>query len=190
MMTDFSNTPLKTGKDEAPTRRDFLILASAAMGGVGALSFAWPFVHSLNPAADVLSLASIDVDLKAIGVGQAITAMWQGKPVFIRHRTPEEIKTAQEVPLDKLIHKETDAERVQKPEWLVVIGICTHLGCVPSGQKPSDNRGSFGGWFCPCHGSEYDIAGRIRGGPAPHNLAVPPYTFLNDTTIRIGQEKA
>lgn len=173
-----------------PTRRDFLILASSAMGGVGALSFAWPFIHSMNPAADVLSLATVDVDLKAIAVGQAITSMWQGKPVFIRHRTPQEIKEARAVPLTDLVDKQKDEDRVQKAEWLIVIGICTHLGCVPSGQKPSDNRGHFGGWFCPCHGSEYDSAGRIRRGPAPHNLKIPPYTFLSDTMIRLGQEKA
>jgi ubiquinol-cytochrome c reductase iron-sulfur subunit len=182
------NSDLKETKD--PTRRDFLILATSAVGGVGALSFAWPFIHSMNPASDVLSLSTIDVDLKPIAMGQAITAMWQGKPVFIRHRTPEEIKAARAVPVQDLVDKQRDEDRVQKPEWLIVVGICTHLGCVPSGQKPSDNRGNFGGWFCPCHGSEYDTAGRIRRGPAPHNLPVPPYHFINDTMIRLGQEKA
>lgn len=172
--------------NKKPTRRDFLVLATSAMGGVGALSFAWPFIHSMNPAADVLSLSTIEVNLAPIVVGQAITTMWRGKPIFIRHRTPQEIKDARAVPLRELIDKQSDEERVKKPEWLIVVGVCTHLGCVPSGQKPSDNRGAFGGWFCPCHGSEYDVAGRIRRGPAPTNLHVPPYTFLNDTVIRIG----
>jgi ubiquinol-cytochrome c reductase iron-sulfur subunit len=180
----------KKNVDKQPSRRDFLVLASSAVGGVGVLSFAWPFIHSMNPASDVLSLATIDVDLTPIAEGQALTTMWQGKPIFIKHRTAQEIEQARNVSLNDLVHKQTDADRVQKPKWLVVVGICTHLGCVPSGQKVSDNRGNFGGWFCPCHGSEYDTSGRIRRGPAPNNLVVPPYKFLTDTMIRIGQESA
>jgi ubiquinol-cytochrome c reductase iron-sulfur subunit len=111
---------------------------------------------------------------------------WRGKPVFIRHRTPEEISQAQSVKLDDLPDPQPDSERVIKPDWLVMVGICTHLGCVPLGQKEGDNKGEFNGWFCPCHGSQYDTSGRIRKGPAPANLVIPPYEFLTDTTIRIG----
>lgn len=174
---------------EPKTRRDFLMLASAAMGGVGAASFLWPFVDSLNPAADTLAGATVDVDLTPVAVGQAITIMWRGKPLFIRRRTPAEIQQVRAVPLDKLIDPESDDHRVKKAEWLIVVGVCTHLGCVPSGQGPSDNKGEYGGWFCPCHGSEYDASGRVRRGPAPLNLPVPPYTFMNDTTVRVGQQE-
>lgn len=177
----------QSGSSDTPSRRDFLILASGAVGAVGAGAFAWPFIKSMNPAADVLALSAIDVDLKPIAEGQAITVMWRGKPLFIRHRTPQEIKDMSLVPLSHLKDPQTDGERFQQnPKWLVVVGVCTHLGCVPSGQKPSDNHGHYGGWFCPCHGSEYDLSGRIRQGPAPRNLEVPPYRFLNDTTIRVG----
>lgn len=167
-------------------RRDFLILATSAMGGMGVAAALWPFVDSLNPAADVLALSSVDVDIAPIVEGQAITVKWQGKPVFIRHRTASEIESARTVDLKSLVDPATDEKRIQKPEWLVLVGICTHLGCIPSGQKPSESRGEFGGWFCPCHGSHYDTSGRIRKGPAPTNLEVPPYTFVNDTTLRIG----
>lgn len=172
--------------ERSTTRRQFLYISAGAMGAVGAGALAWPFIHSMNPAADVLAMASIDVDLRPINVGQAITVVWRGKPVFIRHRTPEEIAQAQSVHLSELLDPQEDALRVKKPEWLVVIGICTHLGCVPLGQKPTENRGDYGGWFCPCHGSAYDISGRVRRGPAPANLVVPDYVFLNDHTIRIG----
>ncbi len=173
------------------TRRDFLMLATGAMGGIGAASLVWPFIDSMNPAADVLSQATVDVDVKSLQPGQAITVMWQGKPVFMRRRTPEELKSVRAVKKTEMIDPENDQDRVKKgkDEWLIVIGICTHLGCVPLGQKPTDNRGKFGGWFCPCHGSEYDASGRIRRGPAPKNLKVPPYFFLTDTSIRIGQEQ-
>jgi ubiquinol-cytochrome c reductase iron-sulfur subunit len=169
-----------------PTRRDFLVLTSSAMGVVGAGALIWPFIDSMNPAADVLALSSIDVDLNPIQVGQAITVVWRGKPVFIRHRTPAEIAEARATTLTQLPDPETDEVRAQKPEWLIVVGICTHLGCVPLGQKPTDKRGDYHGWFCPCHGSQYDISGRIRQGPAPKNLEVPPYTFLDPKIIRIG----
>ena len=168
------------------TRRDFLYLASAAMGAVGAASLAWPFINYWNPSADVLALSTTDVDLKPVAVGQAITVVWQGKPVFVRHRTPDEIKAAESVPLADLPDPQPDSKRVKKPEWLIMVGVCTHLGCVPLGQKPTDPKGEFGGWFCPCHGSQYDTSGRIRKGPAPANLPIPPYAFTDDTTIRIG----
>ena len=175
-----------TAGKEGETRRDFLYLTAAAFGAVGAGSVAWPFIDQMNPAADTLALSTTEVDLSPIQVGQAITVMWRGKPVFIRRRTPEEIAEAEAVDVSTLRDKQTDDERVQKKEWLIMVGICTHLGCVPLGQKPGDAHGDFGGWFCPCHGSHYDTAGRIRKGPAPKNLVIPDYAFLSDTTIRIG----
>lgn len=168
------------------TRRDFLQLTAGAFGAVGAASVAWPFIDSLNPAKDTLALATTEVDLSPVKEGQSITVMWRGKPVFIRHRTADEIKDAESVPMNALIDKQADKDRVKKPEWLVMVGICTHLGCVPVGQKASDAKGDFGGWFCPCHGSHYDTSGRIRKGPAPKNLAVPQYEFISDTVIKIG----
>jgi ubiquinol-cytochrome c reductase iron-sulfur subunit len=186
-MTD-KITPEETLSPEtdSSSRRDFLMLTTTSIGGVGAACALWPFVQSMNPAADVAALSSIEVDLSKIAPGQSLTVMWRGKPVFIRHRTPEEITHAKETALKDLPDPEVDEKRVQKPEWLVVIGVCTHLGCVPMGQKPSDNKGKYGGWFCSCHGSMYDPSGRIRQGPAPKNLEVPPYKFLSDTRIMIG----
>jgi ubiquinol-cytochrome c reductase iron-sulfur subunit len=140
----------------------------------------------LRPAADVLALSTTEVDLSKIPVGQSLTVMWRGKPVFVKHRTAEEIAAAKDVNVSQLPDPETDDVRVKKPEWLVAVGVCTHLGCVPTGQGMTDNKGEFNGWFCPCHGSAYDTSGRIRKGPAPKNLVVPPYAFLNDTTIKIG----
>ena len=174
----------KTPHDE--TKRDFLALTAASFAAVGAASAAWPLVNSMNPAKDTLALSTTEVDLSPIAVGQSITVMWQGKPVFIRRRTEEEIKKAETVDITKLPDVQIDSERVKKPEWLVLIGVCTHLGCIPTGQKPSQARGEYGGWFCPCHGSHYDTSGRIRKGPAPKNLVVPPYAFLSDTLIKIG----
>ena len=171
---------------DGETRRDFLQLTVGAMGVVGAGIFAWPFLDSMNPAADTLALATIEVDLAPIAAGQSITVKWQGKPVFIRHRTQDDIQKAQAVALDDLRDKQADKDRVKKDEWLVLVGICTHLGCIPLGQKDTDPKGEFGGWFCPCHGSQYDTSGRIRKGPAPTNLPVPPYAFLTDASIRIG----
>jgi ubiquinol-cytochrome c reductase iron-sulfur subunit len=154
----------------------------------------------MNPSSDVLALSSIDVDISGVQVGQSITVKWRGKPVFIRHRTPEEIAAAKKAdpvvdpahptvilsnPAD-LRDPQTDASRVKKAEWLILVGVCTHLGCVPLGQKASDPRGEFGGWYCPCHGSQYDTSGRIRKGPAPLDLAVPDYVFETDTTVKIG----
>jgi len=169
-----------------PTRRDFLFIATGAVGAVGAAFAVWPFVNQMNPDASALALASTEVDISQIEVGQAITVKWRGKPVFIRHRTPEEIKTAEETDVNALRDPQADDQRVEKPEWLIVVGVCTHLGCVPQGQKPSEPRGQYGGWFCPCHGSEYDTSGRIRRGPAPLNLEVPQYTFTSDTLVTIG----
>jgi len=175
-------------KDEEPggTRRDFLTLTTAAFTVVGVGALAVPFISSMNPSRDVLALASTEVDLTPIQVGSAVTIMWRGKPVFVRRRTAEEIQAARAVPISELPDPAPDQSRVIKDEWLVLLGVCTHLGCVPLGQKPSDSRGNFGGWFCPCHGSHYDTSGRIRQGPAPANLAVPEYVFTSDTQIRIG----
>jgi ubiquinol-cytochrome c reductase iron-sulfur subunit len=167
-------------------RRDFLILAAGAFSALGAAAALWPFIHSMNPAADTLALATIETDLSSLQVGQRIKVMWRGKPVFVDRRTQKEIDEARAVPLSELPDPQTDAERVQKPEWLILVGVCTHLGCVPLGTGATEARGDYGGWFCPCHGSQYDTSGRIRKGPAPKNLAVPPYQFLTDTTIRIG----
>jgi ubiquinol-cytochrome c reductase iron-sulfur subunit len=171
-----------------PTKRDFLKLLTGATAGIGAASLAWPFVSSMAPAKDVLALSSIEVDLGPIPEGQGITAIWQGKPIFIRHRTADEIKEARATPQKDLIDPATDASRVKagKEPWLVVVGVCTHLGCIPLGNKPSDPRGDFGGWFCPCHGSQYDTSGRVRHGPAPSNLPVPLYAFETDTKIKLG----
>ena len=182
-MSAQSTSPKTEGGE---TRRDFLYLTAGAFGAVGLGSFAWPFIDSLNPAADTLALATVDVDLTPVEVGQSITIVWQGKPVFIRHRTQEEIETARSVGIDQLRDKETDDDRVIKPEWLVMVGICTHLCCVPLGQKKTQPKGEYDGWFCPCHGSHYDTSGRIRKGPAPKNLAVPPYKFTSDNTLQIG----
>lgn len=176
----------QNNKDDGETRREFLFLSAGAMGAVGAGIFAWPLVDSLNPAADTLAMATTEVDLSPIQVGQSITVVWRGKPVFIRRRTADEIAAAQKDDNADLRDPQRDSARVKNPEWLVLVGVCTHLGCVPLGQKGNDPKGEYGGWFCPCHGSHYDSSGRIRKGPAPKNLAVPEYTFVNDTTIRIG----
>ena len=167
-------------------RRDFLQLSTISLGAVGTAAFMWPFLKSMNPAEDTLALGSTEVDISSIEEGQSITVKWRGKPVFIRKRTEEEIDEARTVEFADLKDPAKDVDRVQKEEWLILVGVCTHLGCVPLGQKMSDTKGEFNGWYCPCHGSHYDTSGRIRKGPAPNNLDVPPYSFLNDTTIRIG----
>ncbi|MBT5263294.1 MAG: ubiquinol-cytochrome c reductase iron-sulfur subunit [Rhodospirillaceae bacterium] len=168
------------------TRRDFLHVASATVGLVGTAVAVWPFIDQMNPAADTLALPSTEFDISGIEVGMAITAVWRGKPVFVRQRTAEEIATAAADDKADLPDPQLDADRVQKTEWLILVGVCTHLGCVPLGQKSGDPKGDYGGWFCPCHGSHYDTSGRIRKGPAPLNLPVPPYAFTSDTTIKIG----
>ncbi len=176
----------ETASSDDKTRRDFLYLSTATVGAVGASLAVWPFIDVMNPAADTLALSTTEVDLAPVEEGMSITVVWRGKPVFIRHRTAAEIKQAESVALDDLIDPEADKDRVKKPQWLILVGICTHLGCIPLGQKANDPKGEFGGWFCPCHGSHYDSSGRIRKGPAPENLRVPHYTFLTDTTIKIG----
>jgi ubiquinol-cytochrome c reductase iron-sulfur subunit len=172
---------LSTMAIENPNRRDFLFLATGAVGAVGAAAVVWPLVDQMNPDASTLALASIEVDTGAIAEGQIVTVKWRGGPVFIRHRTKKEIDDAVNAPLSELKDPQTDAERVKKPEWLIVVGVCTHLGCVPLGHE-----GPYDGWKCPCHGSIYDTSGRIRSGPAPLNLAVPEYAFLSDTKVKIG----
>ncbi len=167
--------------EEEVTRRNFLYVASGVVGAVGVTSTVWPLVDQMNPSADVLALASVEVDLSSIPAGQTIKILWRGKPVFIRHRTADEIATAVADNTSDLKDPENDQLRAERPEWLIMVGVCTHLGCVPL-----DQRGDFNGWFCPCHGSHYDISGRIRKGPAPRNLEVPKYAFLNDTTVSIG----
>ena len=168
------------------TRRDFLIWSTVAVGAAGTALAVWPFIDQMNPAADTLALASTEVDVSQIAVGQSITVIWRGKPVFVRHRTAEEISQAESVPLSDLPDPESDDARVKKPEWLIMVGVCTHLGCIPLGQKSGEPKGDFGGWFCPCHGSHYDTSGRIRKGPAPTNLPVPSYEFTSDTSVLIG----
>jgi len=174
------------GHGGATSRRDFLYVAAAGAGAVGTVLAVWPLIDSMNPAADVLALASSEVDLSAIEEGQSITVKWRGKPVFVRHRTAAEIERARADDGADMPDPQPDAARVQRPEWLIVVGVCTHLGCVPLGQKDSDPRGDWGGWFCPCHGSHYDTSGRIRKGPAPRDLEVPSYLFVDDSTVRIG----
>ena len=182
---DKQNKQLSSEKD-IDSRRDFLYLSSISIGGVGIAAFMWPFLKSMNPAEDTLALGSTEVDLSNISIGQSITVKWRGKPVFIRRRTQEEIVEANNVDIALLRDPMSDKDRVQKDEWLVLEGVCTHLGCVPLGQKMTDTKGEYNGWFCPCHGSHYDSSGRIRKGPAPDNLAVPPYKFISDSTIKIG----
>ncbi len=182
-----SDSVSKDADNTGTDRRDFLYYATAATGAVVAGAAVWPLIDSMNPSADVTALSSIRVDLADVPVGSRIMVQWQGKPVFIDHRPPERIEMARADDNNPdLIDPATDAERAQRPEWLVVIGICTHLGCIPLGQEESDPRGDWGGWFCPCHGSHYDTAGRIRKGPAPRNLDLPPYEFTEDTVITIG----
>jgi len=167
-------------------RRQFLNLSTVLVTFAGINLFVWPFLDSMNPAADVEALAATDVDLSAIEPGQSVTVVWRGKPVFIRHRTDAEVAAARADDAADLPDPAADADRVQRAEWLVIVGICNHLGCVPRGQRATDPKGDYGGWFCPCHGSHFDLSGRVRNGPAPTNMDVPPYTFVDDQTIRIG----
>jgi len=171
---------------DGSTRRDFIHVASATMGAVGAACVAWPLIHQMNPAADTLALASTEFDLSGVEEGMTVTIVWRGKPVFVRHRTAKEIEEAAAVDVNELRDPQVDSDRTTKPAMLILVGVCTHLGCVPLGQKATDPRGDWGGWFCPCHGSHYDTSGRIRKGPAPANLQVPPYEYISDTVVRIG----
>ena len=168
-------------EEKKTERRDFIFTASYALGAVGVGAAVWPLIDQMNPDASVKALASTEVDISGVEVGQSITVLWRGKPVFIRRRTSEEIAKAKDVSLKDLPHPESDEDRAKNPEWLVMLGVCTHLGCVPLGDK-----GEYGGWFCPCHGSHYDTSGRIRKGPAPTNMEVPKYEFVNNNIIKIG----
>ena len=169
-------------EDKKTNRRDFIFTASYALGAVGVGAVVWPLIDQMNPDASVKALASTEVDVSGVEKGQSITVLWRGKPVFIRRRTQDEIAEAKAVKMEELKHPEKDEDRAKKPEWLVTLGICTHLGCVPL-----TNKGDYeGGWFCPCHGSHYDTSGRIRKGPAPTNMEIPKYTFIDDNTIKIG----
>ena len=198
--SDTSTDPSLVPEDD-PSRRDVILIGAGAFAAVGGAMMLWPLLDQMNPDASTLSLATIDVDLAPIEEGQAITVMWRGKPIFIRHRTAAEVEEAKDTPISDLMDKlarnanlpddapATDENRVSSPEkepWLVMIGICTHLGCIPQGQAVGQYKGDYGGWFCPCHGSQYDTSGRVRVGPAPENMYIPPYTFTSDTKIKIG----
>jgi len=167
--------------EKKTNRRDFLFTATYAVGAMGEGATIWPMIDQMNPDASVKALASTEVDVSAVDPGKTITVLWRGKPVFIRRRTKDEITEARSVKMEDLIHPEKDEDRAKNPEWLVMLGVCTHLGCVPLGDK-----GEYGGWFCPCHGSHYDTSGRIRKGPAPKNLEIPKYEFVDAKTIKIG----
>ena len=173
---------------EGVRRRDFLNVAAVSFAGVGAVAVALPLISQMNPPADVLALASTEVDVSKIAPGQGIKTVWRKQPVFIRNLTPAEIQAANSVPLSELRDPESLAQRTKpgKQNWLITLGVCTHLGCVPLGIGEGENKGPFGGYFCPCHGSAYDTAARIRQGPAPKNLVVPEYQFVSDTTVQIG----
>ena len=166
-----------------PSRRDFLYIATGAVGVVGVAAVAWPFIDQMNPDASALALASTEVDVSNVAPGQIITVKWRGKPVFVRNRTDEEMKKLEAMDWKALRDPQSDEERVKKghENLLVVVGVCTHLGCVPLGHQ-----GEYEGWFCPCHGSVYDASGRIHAGPAPLNLPVPPYEFISDKVVKIG----
>jgi len=174
--------------DESLRRRDFINIAAVSFAGVGAVAVVLPLVNQMNPPADVLALASTEVDISKIAAGQAIKTSWRKQPVFIRNLTPQEVAQANAVPLSELRDPQSLAERTKpgKENWLITLGVCTHLGCVPLGVGEGENRGDYGGYFCPCHGSHYDTAARIRKGPAPLNLMVPEYAFTSDTVVTIG----
>ena len=174
--------------DDGIRRRDFINIAAVSVAGVGGLALLYPLVNQMNPSADVLALAQIDVDISAIQAGQAVKTIWRKQPIFIRQLTPQEIQAANAVDIGSLRDPQSLAERTKpgKAQWLITLGVCTHLGCVPLGAAEGENRGDFGGYFCPCHGSHYDTAARVRKGPAPRNLEVPEYEFTSDTAVRIG----
>ena len=162
-------------------RRDFIFTATYAVGAVGVAATVWPLVDQMNPDASVKALASTEVDVSSVEPGKTITVLWRGKPVFIKRRTQYEIDEARSVRMEDLPDPEKDEDRAKNPEWLVMLGVCTHLGCVPLNDK-----GDYNGWFCPCHGSHYDTSGRIRKGPAPTNMSIPNYEFLENNIIKIG----
>ena len=171
-----------------PRRRDFINIAAVSFAGVGALAIVLPLINQMNPSADVLALSTTEVDLSKIQPGQAIKAQFRKQPLFVRNLTPKEIAEANAVDIKTLRDPQTLAERTKpgKENWLITLGVCTHLGCVPLGAGEGENKGPFGGYFCPCHGSAYDTAARIRQGPAPKNLHVPDYTFNSDTAVTVG----
>ena len=190
------NSPVSAHDTSEPNRRDFLYVATGMAGVVGAAGAIWPFIDQMQPDASMRALSSIEVDVSSLEPGMSLVAKWRGKPVFIRNRTDKEVEESKAVKLDELkdpaarnanVAADKDAADINrtagegKENWLVMVGVCTHLGCVPLGQQ-----GEFGGWFCPCHGSHYDTAGRIRKGPAPENLPVPLFSFISDTVIKIG----
>ncbi len=174
--------------DDGVRRRDFINIAAVSFAGVGAVAIALPVLSTMSASADVLALASIEVDVAAIEPGQAIKTSWRKQPIFIRNLTAAEIAEANKVDAGSLREPQTLAERTKpgKENWLITLGVCTHLGCVPLGAAAGEVKGEYGGYFCPCHGSHYDTAGRIRKGPAPLNLAVPEFSFLSDTLVKIG----
>ncbi len=176
------------GAPEGVRRRDFINIAAVSFAGVGAVAVVYPLVNQMNPSADVLALASIEVDVSQIQPGQAIKTIFRKQPLFVRHLTPHEIQQANAVPASELRDPQSLAERTAegKPQWLITMGVCTHLGCVPLGAAEGENKGEYGGYFCPCHGSHYDTAARIRKGPAPKNLEVPEFAFKSDTIVQIG----
>jgi len=194
--------PLQSSPSDSdePTRRDVMLIAAGGFAAVGGAAALWPLLDQMNPDASALSFATTEVDISPVEAGQALTVMWRGKPIFIRHRTDKEIAQAKDTPLDDLIDPlarnanlpadapASDENRAAdgREPWLVMIGVCTHLGCIPKGQAVGDYKGEYGGWFCPCHGSQYDTAGRVRVGPAPENLIIPPYSFVSDKKIKIG----
>lgn len=183
-----SESELKAGVEDGVRRRDFINIAAVSFAGVGAGAVVLPLINQMNPSADVLALSSTEIDISQIQTGQAIKTTWRKQPVFIRNLTSAEIDEANKVSMNDLREPQTLAERTKpgKENWLVTLGVCTHLGCVPLGAAEGENRGDFGGYFCPCHGSHYDTAARIRKGPAPTNLVVPPYEFSSDTVVMIG----
>jgi len=162
-------------------RRDFLFTVTYTIGAVGIGATIWPLIDQMNPDSSVKALATTEVDISSVELGKTITVLWRGKPIFIRRRTKEEIEEASAVDLKDLKDPEKDKDRAKDPEWLVMVGVCTHLGCIPLGEK-----GEYNGWFCPCHGSHYDTSGSVRKGPAPNNLEIPKYEFLDNNTIKIG----
>ena len=167
--------------DKKAKRREFIFTATYAVGAVGLGAVVWPLIDQMNPDSSVKALASTEVDVSLVEPGKSITVLWRGKPVFIKRRTQEEISEARAVNLDDLIDPEKDEDRAKNPEWLVMLGVCTHLGCVPL-----EDKGDYNGWFCPCHGSHYDTSGRIRKGPAPQNMQIPKYEFVSSNIIKIG----
>ena len=181
-----------------PTRRDFIYVATGAVAAVGGALAAWPFIDQMAPSSAVLASASIEQDISSVKSGEQVVFKYRGHPLFVRRRTPAEIAQSKAVPLADLLDPvarnsnlpdsadASDAHRVINPEYLVVIGVCTHLGCTPTVSTPQDPQGEYGGWLCHCHGSQYDVAGRVRHGPAPQNLQVPPYSFINPTKIKVG----